>query len=125
MKPVYNFERDKEMLDDRVSGMTYEEIGRKYGVSKQRVGQILGKRNKHNFRAVKEDGCIFVNLRDWMNKNSISRAELVRMMGMRPNGETLARLRTYMTGANNPPKVYIDRMIAATGMNYEKLFETG
>lgn len=118
------YSRD-EMLSDRASGMTYAEIGKKHGISRQRVGQICGKWNKYCFRVIKEDGCIYVNLRNWMNKNSISRSELVRKMGMEPTGETMARIRSYLSGTNNPSKVYIDRLIEATGMPYEVLFEIG
>lgn len=124
MRTTY-YSRNDEMLDDRAAGMTYAEIGAKYGISRQRVGQICGKRNKYCFRVIKKDGCVYVNLRDWMNENSVSRNELVRKMGMKPNGETMSRLRSYLTGTNNPSKTYIDRLITATGMDYETLFEVG
>lgn len=125
MRTTYKYDRNEDMLDDRAAGMTYAEIGAKYGVSRQRVGQICGKWNKYYFRVIKREGCVFVNLRDWMNENNISRNELVRRMGMEPTGETLTRLRSYLTGTNNPPKTYIDRLITATGMDYETLFEVG
>lgn len=114
-----------DMRKDRVAGMTYAQIGEKYGLSKQRVGQLIGHSNKYCFRVIKKEGCKFVNLRNWMNKNSISRNELARMMGLVPDGETMARIRSYMTGASKPPKNYIDMMIEATGMDYETLFEVG
>lgn len=113
------------MRRDRDAGMTYAQIGEKHGVSRQRVGQLIGHSNKYCFRVVKKEGCKFVNLRNWMNNNSISRNELVRMMGLTPNGETLAKIRAYMSGMSNPPKLYIDKMIEATGMDYETLFEIG
>lgn len=118
-------DRYDEMMKDRAAGMTYEQIGKKHGVSRQRVGQMIGRSNKYCFRVIKKDGCKFINLRNWMNENSISRNELVRMMGFIPNGETMARIRAYLSGLSNPPKTYIDRMIEATGMDYETLFEIG
>lgn len=114
-----------DMMADRSLGMTYAQIGEKHGVSRQRVGQIIGKSNKYCFKVIKKRGCKFVNLRNWMNQNSISRDELARRMGLTPNGETMARIRAYMSGMSNPPKVYIDRLIEATGMDYETLFEIG
>lgn len=113
------------MMADRSLGMTYAQIGEKHGVSRQRVGQIIGKSNKYCFKVIKRRGCKFVNLRNWMNENSISRNELARRMGLTPNGETMARIRAYMSGMSNPPKAYIDRLIEATGMDYETLFEVG
>ena len=112
-------------MADRSLGMTYAQIGEKHGVSRQRVGQIIGKSNKYCFKVIKRRGCKFVNLRNWMNENSISRNELARRMGLTPNGETMARIRAYMSGMSNPPKAYIDRLIEATGMDYETLFEVG
>lgn len=114
-----------EMIKDRGLGMTYGEIGKKHGISRQRVGQVIGKANKYNFKVVKQSGCVYVNLRNWMNDNSISRTELVRRMGMTPNGETMSRFRAYLSGTRNPPKKYIDLLIEATGMKYETLFKIG
>lgn len=119
------YNRVSGMINDRNAGMTYEQIGAKYGISRQRVGQLIGKSNKYCFRVIKRNGCKFVNLRDWMNENYISRNELARMMGFCPTGETMSRIRSYLTGASDPPKVYIDKMIEATGMDYETLFEVG
>ena len=42
--------RAKDMLKLRESGMTYEEIGKQFGVSKQRVYQILSDRRIDNAR---------------------------------------------------------------------------
>lgn len=114
-----------DMRRDRAAGLTYAQIGEKYGLSKQRIGQLIGHSNKYCFRVIKRSGCKFVNLRNWMNENSISRNELVRMMGLIPSGETMSRIRSYMSGLSTPPKHYIDLMMEATGMDYETLFEVG
>ena len=114
-----------EMRRDRELGMTYAQIGEKHGVSRQRVGQLIGHSNKYCFRVIKKEGCKFVNLRNWMNENSISRNELARRMGLVPSGVIMGRIRSYMSGENKPPQHYIDMMIKATGMDYETLFEVG
>lgn len=114
-----------EMRRDRELGMTYAQIGEKHGVSRQRVGQLIGHSNKYCFRVIKKEGCKFVNLRNWMNENSISRNELARRMGLVPSGVIMGRIRSYMSGENKPPQHYIDMMIEATGMDYETLFEVG
>lgn len=114
-----------DMRKDRAAGLTYAQIGEKYGLSKQRVGQLIGHSNKYYFKVIKRSGCKFVNLRNWMNENSISRNEFARMMGLIPSGPTLARIRSYMTGECTPPKHYIDMMLKATGMDYETFFEVG
>lgn len=125
MRSQQLYDRAVSMLEDRERGMTYEEIGKKHGVSRQRVGQICGKWNKYCFKVIKKDGCVYVNLRDWMNTNSISRAELMRRMGYDPSGENLSNLRAVLRGNHNPRKEYIDKLIEATGLSYDELFEIG
>lgn len=114
-----------QMVDDRDAGMTYKQIAEKHGVSTQYVGTVVGKYNPSYFKVVTEKGCIYPNLRKWMNDNKISASELVRRMYLEPLPENINRLRNVMRGGGNPRKDYIDRMIAATGMTYQKLFKEG
>jgi transcriptional regulator with XRE-family HTH domain len=114
-----------QMVDDRDAGMTYKQIAEKHGCSVQYVGRVVGKYNPKNFHAVTETGCIYPNLIKWMNDNKISASELVRRMYLEPLPDNINRLRNVMRGHSNPRKDYIDRMMAATGMTYQKLFKEG
>lgn len=114
-----------QMVDDRDAGMTYKQIAEKHGVSTQYVAQVVGKYNPSYFKVITETGCVYVNLRKWMNENKVSKSELLRRMYIEPHPENLERLRNVMRGVSNPRKDYIDRMIEATGMTYKKLFKEG
>lgn len=114
-----------QMVEDRDAGMTYKEIAEKHGCSVQYVGRVVSKYNPKNFHVITETGCIYPNLRKWMNDNKISAAELLKMMYYEPHPESVERLRNVMRGVGNPRKDYIDRMMAATGMTYQKLFKEG
>lgn len=120
-------DRYDDMLKDRASGMTYAQIGRKYGVTRQRIGQICGKYNKYNFRVVKDNGCVYKNLRKWMNENSVGRAELLRKIGVAPediNEHTLRAFRRILTGKSEMSEEVAGRLAAITGMRYEVILES-
>lgn len=110
---------------ERKSGMTYEQIAKKYGVSRQRVGQACGVSRESSFRPHTSSSCVFVNLRDWLNENLVSRSELVRRTGREVGGVNSEVFRKYLTGRSDPPKRVIDQLISITGLTYEKLFEIG
>jgi transcriptional regulator with XRE-family HTH domain len=116
-------ERTKKYLEARDSGMTYEQIAEMFGVSKQRVAQACGKYQPSKFQFITEKGCIYPNWRNWMNKNKVSKIELVRRMGYvnSPSAASVT-LREYMTGKNDMRKSYIDKLLEVTGMSYEVLF---
>lgn len=117
--------RADQFRADRARGMTYAQIANKHGVSKQRVGQVCGTKVQNQFRAISADGCVYKNLRNWMNQNQISRNELMRRMGFQTGGKQMDALRRCMKGISNPSKEFIDKMMEATGMSYEILFEVG
>lgn len=110
---------------DRKSGMTYEQIAKKYGVSRQRVAQACGVSKASSFRPQTIKTCVYKNLRSWMNENLISRAELVRLVGLEVAPGNSYRYGEYLRGEKDPPKQTIDKMLCVTGLTYEKLFEIG
>lgn len=128
MREEQRFDRVSGMIEDRLAGMTYAEIGVKYGISRQRVGQIYGKYNKYNFKAIKESGCIYRNLRDWMNKNSVDRADLLRRIYGRPVELTAAAMQKFyaiLVGRSPMPEEMAHRIAATTGITYEDILEIG
>lgn len=112
---IYRAERDK--------GLTYREIAEKYGVSHQCVAIACARFSPTHFRYITEKGCIYVNLRNWMNKNMVSISELARRMGYQGSATSSTRISEYLAGRSNPRKQFIDKMIEVTGLPYEKLFE--
>jgi hypothetical protein len=105
----------------REEGLTYQQIGKALGCSKQYIAQILGKQDVSKYRYF--HNCIYPNISKWMNANKVSLAEFVRRMGHQAISGNLATLRDILTGRVQPRKPYIDLMIKVTGMPYEVLFE--
>lgn len=117
-------ERTMQMKQDREAGMTCREIAEKYGVSHQWVHSVVGRYSPERFRYVKEQACVYPNLRNWMNANKVGKREMLRRMGLEAYPKNSTYLYTVMTGRRSPRKTYIDRMLQVTGMTYEELFYT-
>jgi transcriptional regulator with XRE-family HTH domain len=113
----------KQMQMLRDQGMKHREIAERFGVSRAYVAAVCGKCDPAYFVPV-DDGCIYPNLRDWMNKNKVSRKEFMRRMGITGHTTNYERFTAYMRGDAQPRKPYIDKMLAVTGMTYEELFYT-
>lgn len=114
----------KQMQMMRDQGYKHREIAEKFGVSRQYVAQVCGVCDPAYYVPV-DERCIYPNLRIWMNENKVSRKKLLLRMGLTESPKNYDRLTSYLRGDAHPRKQYIDRMLAATGMTYEKLFYTG
>ena len=115
-------ERTMQIILDSESGMTCRAIAEKHGVSHQRVQSVVGKYSPAHFRYLTESGCIYPNLRRWMNSNKVSRAEFLRRMGLEAYPENKRRLNAVMTGNYDVRRSFVDRMLRVTGMTYEEMF---
>lgn len=121
-------DRIESMVNDRAAGMTYAEIGAKYGVSRQRIGQVYKKYNKYNFKAIKECGCVYINVRDWMNQNSIDRTELLQLIHYDhkvPTSADLHRMYNILLGRLVMPNEMTRRIAKITGLSCKAVLEIG
>ena len=115
-------ERLAEMQTMRSAGYTYESIGRAFGLSKQRVYQILRRGDIEHKRSMNSNrpASVYVNLEAWALAHNCTWAELAAEC------EQQASLfyRNFVHGlAVNPGKRSIDRLLQITGLTYEQLFE--
>jgi transcriptional regulator with XRE-family HTH domain len=111
---IYRMERDK--------GLKYREIAEKYGVSKQMVAFFCGKYQPTRFTPYDEKRCRYVNLRNWLNKEKLTQAELIRRLGYEVLKPTRNRIWNILSGRLELRKSEIDKFIALTGLTYEQLF---
>ena len=123
MKKVDREMRLKKMIEMRESGKTYQEIGAAVGLTRQRVYDLVGDIGSGKmFRGVKEDQCIFPNLRQWMNKNLMTIAGLARLLYGQSATDYKNKLRKMLSGESNIRKKTIDKILDLTGMTYEECF---
>ena len=105
--------------------MTFAEIGRHYGVSKQRIHQMIGKSSVYHFKPIPPTSCVFKGIRDWMNENYISKAELCRRLYTDRSPSNYCRMRVHLLGKNDMRKYDVDRYLKVTGLTYEVAFAIG
>lgn len=103
-------------LAERAKGLTYRQISEKYGVSYQCVHSVCRNVDGTYKTVITEKGCIYPNLRRWLNKDRRRRDRFFKAM----RGVTI---REILKGAQMPKKNTIDKMLALTGMTYEELFQ--
>lgn len=106
---------------ERESGLTYQQIADKYGISKQVVHQACGKYTPYLYRPWTKERCIYVNLRRWLEENKITMSELLRRLGRENLASNHAQINQYLKGKKNPTKKTIDKFIEVTGLTYEEL----
>ena len=103
-------------MADRAKGMTYRQIADKYGVTYQSVHATVCSVDGAYRTVISSRGCIYPNLRAWLNKDRRRRDRFFEAM----KG---CSIRDIMNGTRMPKKPTIDKMIALTGMTYEELFQ--
>lgn len=106
-------------------GYNYSEIANLVGVSRQYVHIVLGPKGGDGltrFRILSEDQCIYPEFRKWWNEHQMNYREFSKLMGLVYHHNNIMNLKRYMSGEGDPRKEYIDKMIAATGIPYERLF---
>lgn len=113
-----------QMIRLREQGWSFQAIADNLGLSRQRVYQLIGKRNIAYFKPITPKQCKFVGLCEWLNKKSISIAELIRQV----RGEhkyhpaTFVQYSNYLTGRYNMSMPTIDKILKVTGLTYEEAF---
>ena len=99
----------------RLDGYTLQEIGDKYGLTKERVRQIL--ENSCNGKENTRKNYVYPNLADWMRKNGINCSKLGKQLNV--SQQSMHRI---LTGKNNPSFETINRILDITKIPYEVAF---
>lgn len=106
--------RAEVIQEMRKKGMTYEEIGEVFGISKQAVYQAAHPGDGFHAGAVMKVS--YTGLRKWMLDNRVTFTML---------GELCGRPRLYgsIVGKTEPRKDTIDAILKVTGLTYEECFK--
>lgn len=95
-------------------GLTYEEIGEIFGISKQAAHQAQV--DHDGFREYMVLKVKYVGLRNWMLENRVNLSELATRCGT-------AKLNDSLIGKHEPRKKTIDAILRVTGLTYEECFK--
>jgi hypothetical protein len=113
----------EKMMELYLSGKTLAEVGREFGISKQRVFRIIGGTDRH--RRVTDEQLAkikYIGLRNWMKENNVSLMGLTRLLYDNTEAENWSRTRNRIYGRTDMGKRFIDKLITITGLSYEVLF---
>lgn len=112
----------EQVIRDRVSGMTLQQVAEKHGITRQYVSAITCRLGTGHFQLVSATRCVYPNLRRWMNEHRVGVTELACMVGKSMVANDIDKLRRVLRGETQPRKSLIDKLLSITGMTYEKLF---
>ena len=99
----------------RLDGYTLQEIGDKYGVTKERIRQMFAAVTTES--GISRKNYIFPNIADWMVENNINQITLCKKLGC-----TQTAISNYLTGKRYPSYAFVELMLELTKMPYEVAF---
>lgn len=109
----------------KLNGMSLEEIGQHFGVTRERIRQIIPtspEESRSGYRAKqrsKYDRVAYPALAQWLYDHRYTFSRFAREIGC--TGQAVGR---WLKGENNVPKSAIDAMLKLTGLTYEEAFDT-
>lgn len=97
-----------------LDGRTMQEVGDRFGVTRQRIQQLFphatGREYKHH-------KCVYPNLAAWLRDRNMSRKKFSELIGASANA-----VNEWLRGKYGPNKYYIDKILEVTGLTYEEAF---
>jgi plasmid maintenance system antidote protein VapI len=103
----------------RLNGCSVEEIAQRFGVSKQRISQILPRFDRSFQKTRNSDRCIYPVIKKYLLDNRLTYRRFAIICGLHPNS-----LYRNLVGDCDFSKRTIDKILAVTGMTYEQAFST-
>lgn len=115
-------EQKHQMLDMRLDGYSFEYIGERFGISRQRAQQIPSGKGSGKRNAVSKqnrlDRYIFPKIAIWMNEHDYTLTMMAEEIGIDPT--TLSK---QLLGNAEPPLKTVRKIIEITGLPFEVAFE--
>ena len=99
----------------RLNGYTLQEIGDKYGLTRERIRQMFAAVTTES--RISRKNYIYPNISDWMIDNNVSQYDLCKKLGC-----TQTTISSYLTGRKHPSFAFINLMLELTKMPYEVAF---
>lgn len=115
--------RKSQLIELRKKGATYRELSELFGISYQRVHQLIGKYDGRYFRTITKDICVYDAIRNWLNENRVSVAEVTRRMYGNTTHCNYERTKGRLNGTIELTKTYIDKILSITNLTYEEAFK--
>ena len=107
-----------EMYKLRQEGMTLKDLGKRYGVSRERIRQLVVKR-ENNLRGISNrlKRCVYPGIRYWMIVNEYTYQQFADEVGV-----SMETIRNVLIGHTKPHQGTIEAILNKTGLTYEEAF---
>lgn len=104
-----------DMFSMRLDGYTLQEIGDKYGVTREAVRRMFAVVCCES--GIVRKRYIYPNIADWMREKRMTQTALCKEVGMAQN--TVSAI---MTGKQNPNFSFVQAILRLTGMSFDEAF---
>ena len=101
----------------RLEGSTLQSIADTFGVSKERIRQILPGEGKNWSDDAVLSRCAYPGIAQWLFENRLNYSEFGGLIGF-----SQATISRWMNGVNKLNKPAIDKILEVTGLTYEQAF---
>lgn len=101
----------------RLEGSTLQSIADTFGVSKERIRQILPGKGRSWTEDAVLSKCAYPVIAQWLFDNRLNYSEFGGLIGC-----SQATVSRWMNGVHNLNKPAIDKILEVTGMTYEQAF---
>lgn len=105
-----------EMIEMRNEGKSLAEIGQRFGVSCQRIFQIIGNSTRYPGRPIKN--CVFPGITNWLFEHRVS----IKEMSERLNCMGYHTLQLKLSGKHVFTLPETKAILAYTGLTFEEAF---
>ena len=99
----------------RLDGYTLQEIGDKYGLTRERIRQMFAAVTTES--GISRKNYIYPNISDWMIGNNVSQGDLCKKLGC-----AQTTISSYLIGKREPTFSFINLILELTKMPYEVAF---
>lgn len=99
-----------------LNGSTYQEISDKFGVTRQRIQQLIPGVSTKRKAAI--NSCVYKGISRWMQEKRYGYNDLAKMASI-----SYQNLYMMMTGKTSLSKRSIDKILDATSLTYEEAFQ--
>lgn len=107
-----------EMIEMRNEGKNLGEIGRHFGVSRQRVFQLIGSSGNHPGRPIQK--CVFPGILKWLTEHRVSVKKMSENLSL-----CYSTIFLKMSGKHVFTLPEIKAILAYTGLTFEEAFGDG
>lgn len=109
-------EQKIEAFTMRLDGYTLEEIGNRFGITKEAVRSMFSRITTESGIVKKQ--YVYPNIAKWMIENNLNQIHFAKALGCSTN-----TVSSWLTGKKNPSYRFINLVLSETGMTFEEAFK--